>query len=67
MFTENNNLFIPECVVPGRFIQFAADNLDILEESPDGRGTSHVTQMAVFQRGTENPYRTQETTIGWHR
>ena len=35
----------------GRFAQFAADNLDINEETLDGKGTFHVTQMVAFQRG----------------
>ena len=66
-FVDNNNLFTPESIVPGRFFQFAADNLDILEETLDGRGTSQVTQMGIFQRGPENPYITQDTTIGRNR
>ena len=53
-FKANNNTYIPETLVPDRFIQFAADNLDLLEETLDGKGTFHVTQMIVFQRGPKN-------------
>ena len=53
-FKANNNTSIPQTLVPGRFIQFAADNLDLLEETLDGKGTFHVTQMIVFQCGPKN-------------
>ena len=45
-FEKNDNKFIPENLVPGKFIQFAADNFDMQEETLDGKGTLHVTQMA---------------------
>ena len=37
----------------GKCIQFAAaaDNFAMGEETSDGKGTLHVTQKAVFQRG----------------
>ena len=63
-FEENDNTFVPEGVVPGKFVQFAADNFDMQEETLDGKGTLHVTQMAVFQRGPPNPQSKKETTIG---
>lgn len=63
-FEENDNTFVPESVVPGKFVQFAADNFDMQEETLDGKGTLHVTQMAVFQRGPPNPQAEKETTIG---
>lgn len=43
-------------------MQFAADNLDILEETLDGRGTFHVTQMAAYQRGPKNEQHSLENT-----
>lgn len=63
-FQENENTFISESLVPGRFIQFAADNFDMLEETLDGKGTLHVTQIAAFQRGPPNPSGRQKSTIG---
>ena len=50
-FLSNNNVFVPQNTQKGKFIQFAGDNLDIIEETIDGKGTFHVTQMAMFQRG----------------
>ena len=50
-FQANDNTPIPENLVNGQFLQFAADNIDILEETLDGKGTFHATQMAVFQYG----------------
>jgi hypothetical protein len=50
-FIAHNNVFVPENLVHGRFIQIAADNIDILEETLDGKQTFHATQMVAFQRG----------------
>ena len=66
-YTANNNVFIPENIVPDRFVQFAADNLDILEETLDGKGTFHVTQMAAFQRGPKKVHEAQDTIINRER
>ena len=33
------------------FFQFAADNIDILEETLDGKETFHAIQMVIYQRG----------------
>ena len=41
---------IPENFVPNTFIHFTADNIDILDESLDGKNTFHATQMAAYQR-----------------
>lgn len=50
-------VFIPPNLVPGRFVHFAADNIDILEDTLNGSGTFHGTQMAAFQcRFTGEPY-----------
>ncbi len=50
-FESNGKLFVPDNLVKSRFVQFAADNIDIAEETVDGKGTFHATQMAAFQRG----------------
>lgn len=51
-FEENENVFIPRGIQQGKFAHFSADNVDILEETLDGKNTFHATQMAVWQRGT---------------
>ena len=66
-FSANGNIFVPETLVPERFVQFAADNLDILEETLDGKGTFHVTQMAAFQRGPPNKERVDTVTMSRNR
>lgn len=53
-FSVNGNTCVPEDFVHGRFLHFAADNLDVLEDTFDGRGTFHIIQMAAFQRGLPN-------------
>ena len=47
----------------GRFLQFAADNLDILEETLDGKETFHVTQILVYQRSPNNKTQRLEPAI----
>ena len=48
---ENNEYVpIPTKLNRNSFFQFAADNIDILEETLDGKDTFHATQMVVFQR-----------------
>ena len=46
---EKNETFILHNIIPGRFVQFAANYLDIQEETLDGHDTLHVTQMSVFK------------------
>ena len=42
-------VFIPQNIVAGKFAHFTADNIDILDETLDGKNTFHGTQMAVCQ------------------
>ena len=63
-FEKNDNTFIPRGIVPNKFVQFTADNLDMLEETLDGKGTFHVTQMAAFQTGPGVPTSVEGTSIG---
>lgn len=53
-FLNNDNCCIPRQLVPDRFIQFAADNIDILEETLDKSPTFHGTQIVAFQNGPAN-------------
>ena len=36
---------VPPNLVPGKFVHFAVDNIDILDESLDGKDTFHATQV----------------------
>lgn len=45
---------IPPNMVANRFIHYTADNIDILDESLDGKNTFHATQMAAWQRGKKD-------------
>ena len=42
---------IPPNIVANTFLHYTADNIDILDETLDGKNTFHATQMAVWQRG----------------
>ena len=59
---QNGNF--PVHLLEGKFIQFAADNIDIIEEIIDGKGTSHATQMVAFQRGEPTGQREQQLPLG---
>ena len=51
-FVDNDNVSVPLNREPNKFFQFSADNKDIIEETLDGKGTFHATQMVAFQKGT---------------
>ena len=40
------------------------DNIDIMEEILDGKGTSHATQMVAFQRGEPTGQSEQQLPLG---
>ena len=40
----------PSNILPGVFIQAAADNNDINEETLDGKHTTHATAVALYQK-----------------
>ena len=46
----NGGHFIPDNFVKGRFVFFAADNVDFNEDTPDGKRTLHGTAMVLYQR-----------------
>ena len=48
---QETGAIIPPNVVPNKFIHYTTDNIDILDETLDGKNTFHATQMAVWQRG----------------
>jgi hypothetical protein len=47
----NTGAVIPPNLVPDRFLFYTADNIDILDETLDGKETFHATQLAAWQRG----------------
>jgi len=58
---ENTRGFQGLCVPPflkrGGFVFFAADNTDFAEDTPDGKGTTHGTIIAVYQKDA--------SSVGW--
>ena len=48
--TENDGIYIPPQLMHGKFVFCAADNLDFLEDTPDGKGTLHATVMVCYQQ-----------------
>lgn len=48
---DNGGFPVPPNLAESRFLQFAADNIDIIKDALDGKGTFHATQMVAFQRG----------------
>ncbi|KAM4034494.1 LOW QUALITY PROTEIN: uncharacterized protein ACNLHF_021130, partial [Anomaloglossus baeobatrachus] len=45
-----NGLYIPPFLKKGAFVFFAVDNTDFAEDTPDGKGTTHGTITAVYQK-----------------
>ncbi|KAK3746851.1 hypothetical protein QZH41_000040 [Actinostola sp. cb2023] len=56
---EELGTVIPSNIVPGPFVQLAADNNDLNEETLDGKNTTHATTMVVFQRKSFGPFQPQ--------
>ena len=52
---EQMGTIIPSNISPGPFIQIAADNNDINEETLDGKNTTHATTIVVYQRKQYGP------------
>jgi len=55
---EQMGTIIPSNISAGPFIQIAADNNDINEETMDGKNPAHATMIVVYQRkqhGTQPP------------
>ena len=47
--TEEYGTIIPSNIFPGLFVQIAADNNDLNEETLDEKNTTHGTTMVVYQ------------------
>lgn len=52
---DAKGVIIPTNINPGGFIQIAADNNDINEETLDGKNTTHATTLALYQRKQYGP------------
>ena len=52
---EEYGTVIPSNILPGAFVQLAADNNDLNEETLDGKNTTHATTMVVYQRKVFGP------------
>ena len=53
--SEDTGVCIPSNIVPGGFVQVAADNNDINEETLDGKQTTHATTVVLYQRKQYGP------------
>ena len=53
LFTMNkqNGAVIPPNLVPGRFTHYTVDNIDINDDTLEGKNTFHAMQMAGWQEG----------------
>ena len=54
MVAQSNNhigVITPSNIFPGAFVQAAADNNDINEETLDGKHTTHSTTVVLYQIG----------------
>ena len=61
---------IPSNISPGAFIQFAADNNDLNEETLDGKSTTHITTLVVYQKkpfGSMPPPKAHADYVGKER
>ena len=53
--SDETGVIIPSNIHPGVFVQMAADNSDINEETIDGKNTTHATTLVVYQRKQYGP------------
>ena len=52
---EEFGTVIPTVIKAGSFVQIAADNNDLNEETIDGKTTTHATTMVIYQNRTFGP------------
>ena len=66
-YEENGYVYIPNGIIPhapGRVILASCDNIDVLEETIDGKNTFHCTQMMLWQRGPSPERSDDDRTVG---
>ena len=61
---ENGNFPVPPNLLEVKCLQFAADNIDIIQETFDSKGTFHATQMVAFNRGEPTGQGGQQLPLG---
>ena len=52
-----DGVVIPACIHRGLFVQVAADNNDLQEETIDGKNTTHSTAIVIYQKDSGLPFR----------
>ena len=52
---ENNNIYIPHNLQKDALPLFHIDNIDFIEDTPDGKGTTHALIMTIFQKRLVDP------------
>ncbi|KAK1906588.1 Photoreceptor cilium actin regulator [Dissostichus eleginoides] len=62
----HQGLYVPPFLRKGTFVFFAADNTDFVEDTRDGKGTTHGTITAVYQKidPSKEPV-AEPLIIGW--
>jgi len=55
--SQQTGTVLPSNIYPGSFIQFAADNNDLNEETLDGKSTTHATTLVVTIRRRRDLWR----------
>ena len=53
--SERHGVIVPSNLSPCVFVQFAADNNDLNEDTLDGKHTTHATTMVAYQRKAFGP------------
>ena len=53
--SQQGGTVIPSSIVSVSFIQFAADNNNLNEETLDGKSTTHATTLVVYQKNPFGP------------
>ena len=53
---DTTSAVMPYNFIPDNFFHFFSYNIDILDESLDGKNTFHATQMTAYQRGDSSQY-----------
>ena len=52
---DEYDIVVPTNKAPSQFLQLAAENTDVNEETLDGKNTTHAASMVVFQRRSYGP------------
>jgi hypothetical protein len=61
--TLGSNVVIPEGIIPKKFTMMVWDNIDFLEETPTGGGTTHMANGIIIQHTSDVEHLpTQQTT-----